>query len=253
MSIENAYRHLAAIIGEDRIEPLAPAIEVERLRQLWRPDEVRVVLLAESHVWTSADEAQCRVRVPGHPETGYVRFVYCLGYGEPSVVSSQVGNNRGTPQFWQLFHDCLRGPNVSAEEITRKQKYALRRIRAKLQLLTQMRDAGLWLIDASVTALYHDGQKLTGGRDYSEALCASWDAHVGKVVAECRPRAILVLGKGVWSAISSRVQGAARCAEIGVISQPNARLDTAEREAERLRCNQFCSRYLRITLRRSNN
>ncbi len=246
MTIENAYRGLAAMIGEESIEPLAVAVEVERLRQLWRPDEVRVVLLAESHVWTSAKEAQCRVRVPGQSETGYVRFVYCLGYGEPSVVSPGVAKKSGTPQYWRLFHDCLDGPGVSAEDITKKQRNTLRRIRAKLQLLERMRDAGLWLVDASVTALYNYGRKLVKGRAYRDALAASWDAYVGKVVAECRPGAILVVGQGVGNALSGRVQGAATGAGIEVISQPNARLSAADREAERRQCYEFCSRHLRI-------
>ena len=75
MSIDAAYRRLAPIIGVDKIEPLVAAIEVEHLRQAWKPDEVRVVLLAESHVWTSDREVNCRVSVPGQPETSYTRFV----------------------------------------------------------------------------------------------------------------------------------------------------------------------------------
>ena len=50
MTIESAHDKLMSVIDADRIEPLQAAIEVERLRQDWRPNNVRIVLLAESHV-----------------------------------------------------------------------------------------------------------------------------------------------------------------------------------------------------------
>jgi hypothetical protein len=44
------------IIGREWAECLDAAVEVERLRLACRPELVGVVVLAESHVWTSPDE-----------------------------------------------------------------------------------------------------------------------------------------------------------------------------------------------------
>ncbi len=240
MSIDGAYRRLAPIIGADKIEPLAAAIEVENLRQAWKPDEVRVVLLAESHVWTSDREVNCRVRVPGQPETSYTRFVYCLGHGEPSVVYPAVEKHRGTPQYWQLFHDCVFGPAISAQHLTKQEKNPSRRLQAKVELLKQMRQVGLWLVDACVTALYHSGDRLAVGKNYTNAMQISWDEHVGKVLSECSPTGVLIVGKAVANALSDTIQKAVPGTHVEVVSQPNARLPKSAREAERLRCYEFC-------------
>ena len=240
MSIDAAYQRLAPIIGADQIEPLAATIEVENLRQAWKPDEVRVVLLAESHVWTSDREVNYRVSVPGQPETGYTRFVYCLGFGEPSVVSPSVEKHGGTPQFWRLFHDCLFGPAISAKHLTKQEKNPSRRLRAKVELLEQMREAGMWLVDASVTALYHRGKRLAGGKNYATALRISWEEHVGKVLSECSPTGVLIVGKAVANALSGSIQKIVPGGKVDVVSQPNARLTKPAREAERWRCYEFC-------------
>src|SRR5208282_936906 len=107
MGLELAYCRARDIIGRDRAECLAVAVEVEQLRLAWRPERVQVVVLAESHVWTSRDEIQSRVKQPNGKETGFARFVYCLGYGEKDLVKPEVPHNSGTPQFWKLFHDTV--------------------------------------------------------------------------------------------------------------------------------------------------
>jgi hypothetical protein len=240
MSIERAYRRLAPIIGENSIESLAAAVEVDRIRRAWKPDDVRVVLMAESHVWTSIQELKCRVHAPGQLETGYARFVYCLGYGEPSILSSVVEKNHGTPQYWRLFHDCLLGPANTYNHLTRREQNSDRRIQAKVELLSQMHEAGLWLIDASMTALYHRGKKLVGGIDYYRALQISWDDHVGKELCECSPTGVLIVGKAVANVLASSVKEVLPKALVDVVSQPNAWLTNSAREAERWRTNDFC-------------
>lgn len=240
MSIKRAYRHLSPIIGENSIEPLAAAVEVDRLRNTWMPDDVRVVLLAESHVWTSLEELKCRVYVPDQPVAGYARFVYCLGYGEPSVLGSNIATNHGTPQYWRLFHDCLLGPANSVHRLTRQEQNSGRRIQAKVDLLSQMRKAGLWLVDASVTALYHRGKKLVDGNNYDRALRISWDDHVGEKLRECSPTGVLIVGKAVANVLAGSVREVLPSASVNVISQPNAWLTKSAREAERRRTHDFC-------------
>ena len=82
---------------------------------------MRVVLLAESHVFTgAADLERCIVRLPGAPAgipTGFVRLVYCLGYGENDILDRRISEppNTGTPQFWRIFASCVGGPPRSAD------------------------------------------------------------------------------------------------------------------------------------------
>jgi hypothetical protein len=39
--------------------------------------------------------------------TRYVRFVYCLGYGENDLLDIDLENNTGTPQYWKIFSSCV--------------------------------------------------------------------------------------------------------------------------------------------------
>lgn len=244
MSIERAYQHLVPIIGVDQIESLAVAIEVERLRQAWKPDKVKVLLLAESHVWTSDWEVNCRVCVPGQTESSYARFVYCLGYGEPSFVSQSVLQNSGTWQYWRLFHDCLFGPTISAQRLTRHEKNSTRRVQSKIELLEQMHEAGIWLVDASVTALYNRGKRLIDGKNYAKAIHTSYDRHVGHVLKECSPAGVLIVGKAVSNVLSERIKKDVPETKVAVISQPNARLTKLARKDEQLRSHNFCKTLL---------
>lgn len=79
-------------------------------RNAWRPERVRVLLLAESHVAEEHGDLTAQVHVPdwmygyGLPE-GFCRLVYCLGYGETEICRPVSGprSNGGTWQFWDLF------------------------------------------------------------------------------------------------------------------------------------------------------
>ncbi len=95
------------------VEPFESVATVYRHRAYWKPAQVKVVLLAESHLFTPAKELANTVDLSafGYPEAPreYARFVYCLGYGEDGIVQGRVVKNAGTWQFWRLFHACLNG------------------------------------------------------------------------------------------------------------------------------------------------
>ncbi len=136
MGLGEAYDRAASIIGPQRTESFEAALEAERLRLAWKPQDLRVVILAESHVWTSRTETLARVTQPDGVKTGFARFVYCLGNGEPSLVLPQVSPNRPTPQFWRLFHDAVRGPDVPLGSILKQnESNPTVRVMAKLALL----------------------------------------------------------------------------------------------------------------------
>jgi hypothetical protein len=99
---------LAARVGAGwELEPASVLQAVAAHRDYWRPKTVRVLLLAESHVMTREAELASGVSLArfGHPDapSEFVRLVYCLGYGEAGLRSTEVAHDGETPQFWKLF------------------------------------------------------------------------------------------------------------------------------------------------------
>jgi hypothetical protein len=70
-------------------------VAVERLRCMWRPVCARVIILAESHVWTSLQETRSGVLHPDGEQTDFARFIYCLGGGESQLITPPVVPNVG--------------------------------------------------------------------------------------------------------------------------------------------------------------
>jgi hypothetical protein len=246
MGLELAYARARDIIGSELPEEcLDVAQEVERLRLAWRPKRVRVVLLAESHVWTSREETRSRVTQSDGVETSFARFVYCIGYGEPQVVTPVVTPNKraAVAQYWRLFHDTVYEPTLDSHIrlLKKGEARSQQRMRNKLDLLNKMREAGVWLVDASVTALYHQGAKLTGS-GYDKVLKASWELYIRDVLFKCAPSAILIVGKRVESAIGDDVRQSLGCC-IKVIHQPNAHISRDQRNQDRRICFDLCSRH----------
>lgn len=95
MSIENTYELIQQSIPRSTlIDSLAVVKRVEEYRQYWKPDETNVALLAESHVYTNEEdyEIECNPSIlhriiPAYP-LHFVRFVYCLGYGEDFLLTA---------------------------------------------------------------------------------------------------------------------------------------------------------------------
>ena len=118
-----------------QVEPLEIVKQVHQYRRYWKPDTVKTLLLAESHVFTSAESFAQRHKcdifddLAGYPKE-YVRFVYCLSYGDSdSMLNPLPGRNSGTPQFWKLFNetvtDDFRVTNNPDKKDKRAQKIAL--------------------------------------------------------------------------------------------------------------------------------
>lgn len=139
----------------------------------WRPKETKVILLAESHAFTTKDRA---FEGPGLDENilpeyegprGFLSLVYSLGYGENEALTGQAvdKSNKGTPQFWTLFAACSRGVDHVAATNNTKTKCASpfaadllkggglpveERLKAKLEVLEDLKRRGIWLLDASI-------------------------------------------------------------------------------------------------------
>ena len=164
------------------------SIDVVRLARRyydhWRPKpgNVRVILMAESHAFTSRS-ISLSTRMKSSLLTDYkgprefVSLVYCLAYGENESLETdrtkeetlQPSSNKGTAQFWALLAACSRGtkaiPSVRKNSDSIKHKFAADlmkggglkvqdRLLAKIEILEDLRKRGIWLIDASVIGWY---------------------------------------------------------------------------------------------------
>ena len=144
-------------------EPPGVALAVEKHRWAWRPDSVKVILLAESHIYTSTGDFALQVlkdKLPPaaqHTPTDFVRIIYCLGYGEPELLSGKTEQrNAGTRQFWDLF-----GKLAATDKQPRKSMGASLQGRSqwKLDTLSKLQQKGVWVLDASLHAMYAPGGK----------------------------------------------------------------------------------------------
>ncbi len=228
--LEAAYRRVAPLL-EGQADSLDAVRVIEEHRQFWRPARPRVVLLAESHVYTSDEElaSMAGSQEDGLPST-FARFVYCLGYGEPEYVGQPLPKHAGTPQFWKVFWACLHAVESNSDfapVLKSKTPSFEKRIQTKRDLLVRLRDAGIWLVDASIVALYRPGRRKPRARQIREAIVASWDSYVADVVAEARSEHIVLIGKGVAGSIQTRLSNAQR-GIMTVVPQPQARLSRAE-------------------------
>ena len=155
--------------------------------------------------------------------------MYSLGYGENSLLDSPVMSprNSGTPQYWKIFQSCVATLGTSVDystvQISRNRDPAAR-LSAKLAVLAQLKEQGIWLVDASVAALYLPGQNKPPVKVREAVLQTSWDAYTRAIVEQAEPAAILSIGVGVARALSSRLD------RLGIpwagVHQPQAHLSS---------------------------
>jgi hypothetical protein len=176
------------------LEPPEVAVAVEAWRQAWRPERLRLLLFAESHMAGSAAELAAPLEpAPGWPmPAGFVRHLYCPAYGEPSLAPG-VPRNAGTPQYWGLLS--------AAEGSTPPTRAAYpaveARLAAKLALLQRLRRRGVWLTDASLVAVAGPGGARVSPAAHAAALRESWRRHHGVVLPGLDPAGVLVIGLAV--------------------------------------------------------
>jgi len=187
-------------------------------------------------VYTSEDELRRTVeaekvldQTPKDLPRGFVRFVYCLGYGENDLLDKCIKSNRGTPSFWKIFYSCINPitPNPSFAPVLKTTTELLKdRIGNKLCLLRQMKDQDIWLVDASIIALYRSGQPKPPYALYRRVLQTSWEEHVRIVLQEAQPDGILCIGLGVATVLQSQLKKLG--IPCGAVPQPNAHLPREE-------------------------
>ncbi len=200
-------------------ESVDVALAVERHRWAWQPAEASVVLIAESHVFTSPDDLALSVRQelipPGVRNTPdeFVRLIYCLGYGEDELLSGVPKvRNAGTLGFWSYF-GRLAGTGIYPRASTLATRLAW-----KAQTLEALCTRGVWLLDASVHAFYSPGGVRLSAQ-LGKALHNTWWNYYGHWLVEQLPPSVRLwaIGKGVHDQLIDE-----RVPLSGFIYQPQA-------------------------------
>lgn len=232
MSLEDCYKSAAKLLLS-RPEPFSVVECVEGHRQFWKPPKIHTILLAESHVYTPEEElvemTTNRFPVLSEAPSKFVRFVYCLGYGEPKLVSRAINGNAGTWQYWKLFAACARDPATEKlPSIQKKHSPELSdRILAKIELLQCLRKLGVWLLDASILALAAPRGTRLHGDAYERLLRCCWESYIGPTIATADPHSIIVIGGSVRSALRDELTSL-HSVERHYVNQPQARMSRSE-------------------------
>ena len=195
---------------------------VNDYRLYWKPQRVKTILFAESHVFTNEFETAFKhtVNLPDYP-TRYVRFVYNLAYGQSDTLTDKVTNNGGTPQFWKLFNEIAGNKFRVVNNLNPKDK-----LEQKILLLQFLRDKGVWLLDCSIVGLFQNGQK-PSINDMNDILVTSYLNYCKPILLDEQPENVLVIGKSIYSLFQLELKQLN--AYVDWIHQPNARVTRDER------------------------
>jgi hypothetical protein len=173
---------------------------VQAWRQLFRPatGNIRVLAIAESAVAEAPGDLDIEVNrgligCPGWP-SGYVRLVYCPAYGE-STLCSKTPRPHGRTPFWHLFFEiaeAVRGPLPQQGRIARK-----------IAALETAKEAGFYLVDASIVGVYvPGGTRRFSGSVYRTILRESYHRFVVPELDAEPIRQVWVIGKSTAEALT---------------------------------------------------
>ncbi len=226
IELKNTYEKIQNIF--ENIESFSSVELVEEYRQYWKPKKVKIILLAESHVFTNESDMGIELMnldlLPDYPRR-YSKFVYCLAYGERTLTKSVNHPRRdGSPQFWKIFYSCVYNiKNNECFKPIQSSTSSKERIENKIKILQKMKELGIWLIDTSIVALYDNGKKPT---NISDIIQISWENYTKKVLQNANPEHVIVIGKGVAKSIEYSLKKTKL--KYTVIAQPNAHLSSDE-------------------------
>lgn len=248
-NIEKTYESIKKCAPLGRlVDSLEVVKQVEEYRQFWKPKEIRVILLAESHVHTDKQDYEIKCNrlildklISDYP-TNFVRFVYCLGYGENQLLNRSIKNNRGTTHYWKIFSSCVaeNENDLGFHKVLKTRASFMQRIRNKVNILQNMRKKGIWLVDASIVGIYRSGIK--NPKTIKRIIEICWENHLAKMIKESQPRHIIVIGKRVQNILGSELQKLDF--PITVVRQPQGDRRNSHKQLEKYRkCQRICARY----------
>ena len=256
MSLEQAYTAITKYVDKESIESVEVLKQIQEYWNIWRPINLNVLLLAESHVYTSQQDFEANFSrakldyfIKNYP-TRFVRLVYCFAYGEPDLLNEDVAENSGTTQFWKIFCSCLANDevNLGFDRILKSKTPYFGRMRNKVNILYELKRRGIWLIDASLVGIYKG--KIGDPEIKEKVIRASWDNYLQNLVTEAHPKHIIVIGKGVANALGWRLQNAriSMSAKCTVLPQPQGNRGSSEEQMETYREYQrICSKEAKVS------
>ena len=228
------YKTLESTLGPNSIESFEIVNTVHDYRLFWKPKKVKTVLLAESHVYTSNSDYgsylnPSYLKLPRYPNK-YVRFVYCLGLGENAILNMNIPKNSGTPEFWKIFYSCCNKINSREDfkSILKSKTKLDIRIKNKIKLLNSLKDRGVWLLDASIIALYVPKKPKPSYKTIDKCINICWDLLIEDILIKEKPRNLICIGKTVEKVLHGKLNKMFGH-NLTVLPQPNARLKSEKR------------------------
>ena len=177
--LRRAHRALDSLLPEGDCETFDVVKLAREYYNYWRPEKVKVILLAESHAHTDKERAFGGPIFNGkilkdsdyQGPCNFISLVYCLAYGENECLIPYMKDktNKGTTQFWTLFASISRGVDHIAQCSKKATDFASPfaadvlkggglacedRLRAKFDILTDLKKRGIWLLDVSIFGWY---------------------------------------------------------------------------------------------------
>ncbi len=243
MTLEQAYNQIKSYAPKNSVESFQVLKQIQEYWNFWKPTQTNVLLLAESHVYTddidfesSCSKIKVNQFIRDYP-LKFVRLVYCLGYGEPDLLDQKLDDNSGTPQFWKIFCACTaeNENNLGFGRILKGNTSFFGRLRNKVGILQQLKRRGIWLIDASIVGIYRGS--IEDPEIKTKVFCDSWDYYLKSLVTEIHPKQIVVIGKGVGTALGRRLSTACSSidAKCTVLPQPQGNRGSSEEQMETYR------------------
>ena len=210
-----------------RHESFKIAREVEQHRWNWKPKETKLVLVAESHVFTTIEEWELKIiaskirpflrRNSILPPSHFVRLVYCLAYGESELLDLRGVrmSNSGTPAYWDILgRISFRCPQPRGEDGAKFSD----RMKWKIETLRELYRMGVWLLDASVHAIYLRNRRRLPNEIQQELHNQWWKGYGRFLMTHCGFPKIWVIGKTVHKCLANTEGWSCN----GWIYQPNA-------------------------------
>ncbi len=113
------------------------------------------------------------------------------------------------------------------------------RLRNKIHLLKNLRAKGIWLVDASIVAVYGMAVDISK-RLRTEVIRTSWESYTKQVVVSTNPERVICVGKGVAGVVENDLQ-VLFPGRYKVIPQPNARLSSEGHKENFRRYYELCN------------
>jgi len=255
-TIEKTYELIQQLDlpSDAQIDSIEVVKQVKEYRNFWKPNRTKVILLAESHVFTNEKDfkAECRSSVldkillpenPSYP-VKFVRFVYCLGYGENDLLTSDVENNvMGTWQYWRLFSSSVaeNKDDLGFERVIKRKTSFMQRLHNKIDILRTMKRKGVWLLDASIIGLAGSGLKeYPDIGDRIIRIC--WKNHLEEMIRELQPQHIIIVGKRVEETLHFELKSLGF--PMTVVRQPQGDRRSSRKQLEKYEtCQRMCRKY----------